>query len=375
MKKFYSFLLTLLFSFCVQQSFSQVIVFSFVGSNGDEASWPSSYEATGVQQSTITRGSGVTAAANADRFNSKNWTTGNSVVSNDYLEFTITPNSGYSVTLTDITLQHQRSSTGPKSFVIRTSLDNYASDATNVVTIPDVNTNQTSTFTFSSAIVSTTPVTIRIYAYNAETANGTWGPGESVDGNDIVVSGSLTILPVKFTNLKAVQKDQRITISFSNAEESDVQYYELQHSVNGRNFSDIAYILPSKNDGSQADYAYVHTASSTINFYRVKAVETTGHVLYSTIVRIQASTSSNAFSVYPNPVRQGSDLMLQLNNMKPGNYRISVFNSTSQLMQQQTISIAEASTTQTLSLNNYPKGRYVITIDGAVKLQKQFLVQ
>jgi len=44
-------------------------------------------------------------------------------------------------------------------------------------------------------------------------------------------------------------------------------------------------------------------------------------------------------------------------------------------MQQQTISIAEASTTQTLSLNNYPKGRYVITIDGAVKLQKQFLVQ
>jgi len=375
MKKFYSFLLTLLFSFCVQQSFSQVIVFSFVGSNGDEASWPSSYEATGVQQSTITRGSGVTAAANADRFNSKNWTTGNSVVSNDYLEFTITPNSGYSVTLTDITLQHQRSSTGPKSFVIRTSLDNYASDATNVVTIPDVNTNQTSTFTFSSAIVSTTPVTIRIYAYNAETANGTWGPGESVDGNDIVVSGSLTILPVKFTNLKAVQKDQRITISFSNAEESDVQYYELQHSVNGRNFSDIAYILPSKNDGSQADYAYVHTASSTINFYRVKAVETTGHVLYSTIVRIQASTSSNAFSVYPNPVRQGSDLMLQLNNMRPGNYRISVFNSTSQLMQQQTISIAEASTTQTLSLNNYPKGRYVITIDGAVKLQKQFLVQ
>jgi len=350
-------------------------VFSFVGSNGDEASWPSSYEATGVQQSTITRGSGVTAAANADRFNSKNWTTGNSVVSNDYLEFTITPNSGYSVTLTDITLQHQRSSTGPKSFVIRTSLDNYASDATNVVTIPDVNTNQTSTFTFSSAIVSTTPVTIRIYAYNAETANGTWGPGESVDGNDIVVSGSLTILPVKFTNLKAVQKDQRITISFSNAEESDVQYYELQHSVNGRNFSDIAYILPSKNDGSQADYAYVHTASSTINFYRVKAVETTGHVLYSTIVRIQASTSSNAFSVYPNPVRQGSDLMLQLNNMRPGNYRISVFNSTSQLMQQQTISIAEASTTQTLSLNNYPKGRYVITIDGAVKLQKQFLVQ
>lgn len=375
MKKFYSFLLTLVFSFCIHQSFSQVIVFSFVGSNGDETSWPSSYEAAGVQQSTITRGSGVTAAANADRFNSKNWTTGTSAVSNDYLEFTITPNSGYSVTITDITLQHQRSSTGPKSFVIRTSLDGFASDATNVVTIPDVNTNQTSTFTFSSAIVSTSPVTIRIYAYNAETGNGTWGPGESVDGNDIVVSGSLTILPVKFTNLKAVQKDQHITISFSNAEESDVQYYELQHSVNGRSFSDIAYILPSKNDGSQADYSYAHVSNSSINFYRVKAVETTGHVLYSSIVRIQTSTSSNAFSIYPNPVKQGSELMLQLNNMKPGNYRISVFNSGSQLMQQQMISIAETSTTQTLSLTNYPKGRYVITIDGAVKLQKQFLVQ
>ena len=375
MKKFYSFLLTCLFSFCFHQSYSQVVVFSFVGSNGDEASWPSSYEAAGVQPSTITRGSGVTAAANADRFNSKNWTTGSSVLSNDYLEITITPNSGYSLTITDITLQHQRSSTGPKSFVMRTSLDGFAADATKAVTIADVNTNQTSTFTFSSAIVTTSPVTIRIYAYNAETANGTWGPGESADGNDIVVSGSLTILPVKFTNLKAVQKDQRITISFSNASESDVQYYELQHSVNGRNFSDIAYILPSKNDGSQADYSYRHTSNTSVNFYRVKAVETSGHVLYSSTIRIQTSTSSNAFSVYPNPVPQGSELMLQMNNMKPGNYRISVFNSASQLMQQQTTSINASSVTQTLLLSNYPKGRYIITIDGVVKMEKQFLVQ
>lgn len=375
MKKFYSVLLTLLFSFSIQQSSAQVLIFSFVGSNGDEASWPSSYEAAGVQQSTITRGAGVTAAANADRFNSKNWTTGASLVSNDYLEFTITPSTGYSVTITDITLQHQRSSTGPKTFVMRTSLDGFASNATNVVTIPDVNTNQTSTFTFTSAIVTTAPVTIRIYAYNAETANGTWGPGESADGNDIVVSGSLTVLPVKFTNLKAVQKDQRITVSFSNAEESDVQYYELQHSVNGRNFSDIAYIFPSKNDGSQADYSYTDVSGSSINFYRVKGVETSGHVLYSSIVRIQTSASSNAFSVYPNPAKQGSEIMLQLNNLKPGNYKVSVFNSASQLMQQQIISITGRSVTQTLSLSNYQKGRYIIAIDGAVKMQKQFLIQ
>lgn len=186
MKKVY-FLLVGMFLFI--NGFSQLLTFDFAGLAGDEVSAGSGTNATGVLASTITRGSGVNASGNADRFNSNQWTTSASVDANDYLEFTITPDGGYLLTITSIDIQHMRSGTGPVSFVVRTSLDSYAADATNVVTVADVTTSLSSTFTFTSSINTSVPVTIRLYGYAAEGSTGSWGPGDSA-GDDIVVNGS-----------------------------------------------------------------------------------------------------------------------------------------------------------------------------------------
>lgn len=169
---------------------AQLLTFEFASLGGGEASAGSNSSTTGgVAASTITRGPGVTAGANSGRFNSSGWTTATTPDPDDYVEFTITPNAGYTLEITDIVVMHQRSGTGPVRFVFRTSLDSYAADATNEITIPDATGTQTSTFTFTSAISTTSAVTVRLYAYAAEAAAGTWGPGDGT-GNDIVVNGT-----------------------------------------------------------------------------------------------------------------------------------------------------------------------------------------
>lgn len=376
MRKFYTVLFTLFFSILFTNASSQVLNFNFQGSNGDEATWPSSTQAPGVQMSTISRGPGVTAIANADRFNSRDWTTAATLNLNDYIEFTITPNAGYSVSLSQIVLQHQRSSTGPKSFVVRTSLDGFAADATNTVNIPDVNTNQTSTFNFPSVIVTTTPIVIRIYAWNAETAAGTWGPGESGDGNDLQVIGMLNILPVKFMNVRGVLRDGKTEISWSNATESDIQYYAVEHSSNSQSFIEILRADPIKNNGSNADYKRFDLQPKAINFYRIKAVETNGRIIYSNIIRIEINKSANPMSVYPNPAIKGSQINVQLNGLATGNYVVRVFNAGAQLISEQKINFPGNSLTQTMGLNNWQKGVYIIEITGAgTKTKQQFLIQ
>jgi len=185
MKKF-----GLLFSILIlasQLAWGQILTFEFSALAGDEASANSNFNDANLISSTITRGSGVTAATNAQRFNSSSWSTG-SIDLNDYVEFTITPNAGKKFSITSVVMLHQRSGTGPTSFVLRTSSDGYTTDLGGVQTIGDVATTQTSTFTFSVSD-QTTALTIRIYAYTAEALGGTWGPGDGT-GNDLIINGS-----------------------------------------------------------------------------------------------------------------------------------------------------------------------------------------
>ncbi|MDB5205233.1 MAG: type sorting protein [Flavisolibacter sp.] len=376
MKKLYPFLFSLILSFLFHQSNAQIVSFSFAGSNGDENTWPSATEAAGILPSSISRGTGISATANADRFNSKNWTTAATLDVNDYIEFTITPRPGYSVSLSTIALQHQRSVTGPKSFVIRTNFDGFASDATNVVNIPDVNANQSSTFTFSTPITTTAPLNVRIYAYNAEAATGTWGPGESTDGNDIVLSGTFLLLPVKFVNVSAFWNGQAVDIKWTNATESDVLHYVIERSGNGQLFTELTKVYPAANNGRQADYRSLdlHPLSKT-NYYRIKAIETNGQVLYSKIVKVDASLSAASMGLYPNPVRSGSQIMLQLNGVKEGAYEIKIYNAIAQLVHHEKITVNGISSTQGISLGHWKKGVYVAEVTGTQRMQQQFIIQ
>ena len=171
---------------------AQIVTFDFAGKPGNQVTDTSNYNDIRLSKSIISRGSGITAGANQDRFTSTNWKTTTTINLNDYLEFTVTPNARKKFTITDIVLQHQRSATGPKTFVIRTSIDAFADNACPEVTVEDLpNTSFTSTFPLNLSSQNK-PVTIRIYGYNSEGTGGTWGPGDTA-GNDIVVNGTTAV--------------------------------------------------------------------------------------------------------------------------------------------------------------------------------------
>lgn len=182
-------LLTLLVS---TFSWGQILTFDFVGIAGDEVAVNSNFNNSNLTSSTITRGSGLTASVNADRFNATGWATtsiDNAVSGNDYMEFTITPNSGYQFNVSSIVFQIQRSVTGLTSVALRSSVDGYATNLDVTKNIVDNTSTQTITFTFAQAN-SSSSVTYRLYGF-AEATTGTGGPGDGT-GNDILVNGSVT---------------------------------------------------------------------------------------------------------------------------------------------------------------------------------------
>jgi hypothetical protein len=178
--------------FCTHHSFAQLVAFDFGGIAGNEPSVASVFNAPGVQPSSISRGAGITASANADRFNSFGWTTNLALDATDYLEFTIAPSAGHTITVTGIIVSHQRSSTGPTRFLLRTDRDGFNAVASNLVVAPDVTTTRTDTFTLLSPPTISAPLTIRLHASAAESSTGSWGPGDS-GGQDIIINGVITV--------------------------------------------------------------------------------------------------------------------------------------------------------------------------------------
>ena len=355
--------------------FSQFLTFDFAGATGNEATFASNFNAPGVAASTISRGPGISPQNNANRFNSDGFTTAATIDLTDFLEFTITPVNS-TITINSITVTSERSSQGPTMFVIRASQDGFATFiGTNTVTNTGTAT-VTSTFTFTSPIMTTTPVTIRLFGFAAGVASGTFGPGEGA-GNDIIVNGTvvLTPVPVKFANIKASKKASGIEVSFSNLTESDVVSYSIERSANGKQYSSIKELEPSKNDGGSADYSYTDAQPlSGNNLYRIKSTETNGKIAYSAIAKVDLDAKGLSLTIAPNPAIS-TELGLQISNLPSGNYKIRIFNNNAQVVGEQLLKHNGGSFSQTFPLNKLQSGMYYLELNGAVKMQKQFVVQ
>ncbi|WP_420570774.1 lamin tail domain-containing protein [Kordia sp.] len=170
---------------------AQILTFDFNGLAGNEASAGSNSNDTNLSTSTITRGSGLTASNNANRFNATSWATtsiANAVSGNDYMEFTITPNSGFQFNVTTMVFNVQRSGTGLRGIALRSSVDSYAANIDAEMAIADNTSVQSVTFTVSQT-GNTSAVTYRIYGW-AEATGGSGGFEGS--GDDIVVNGTVT---------------------------------------------------------------------------------------------------------------------------------------------------------------------------------------
>jgi hypothetical protein len=173
----------------------QIVAFDFAGNTGSESTLNASSVNSNLLTSIISRGPGLTSSGNADRFNATNWALTsivNAVSGNNYMEFTITPNSGYKFNITSIVVQWQRSGTGNTAISLRSSLDNFLSDIDNIKSVTDNTSTQTFTWNFTQTNNSS-PVKYRFYSY-AESTSGTGGPGDGL-GNDIVVNGSVVAIP------------------------------------------------------------------------------------------------------------------------------------------------------------------------------------
>jgi len=142
-------------------------------------------------------------------------------------------------------------------------------------------------------------------------------------GNHILVF--IDSLPLQFLQVNSHIIEDHSFILWSIANDTEIDYYEVEESNTGSVFHNLKSISSQQNN-FKTDYI-VEDISLNIgnNFYRVKAVGTNGDITYSKILKMPYGKIDNTLFVYPNPVKQ--TLKIQLHSLLKGYYKLHIYNS------------------------------------------------
>jgi hypothetical protein len=158
----------------------------------------------------------------------------------------------------------------------------------------------------------------------------TSNPASSASGRFDVVFRTLSITPVTFTSISAVQKSADIEVDWSVENESGIQQYEVEESGDGNQFTQVATVAPQNNGSGNYSWLDLNVIPG-YHYYRIRSVGKDGQVQYTQIVKVLIGKMDASFSVYPNPIVNGN-IHLAFNNEPAGVYRVRLMNSLGQLI-------------------------------------------
>ncbi|MBL0013997.1 MAG: choice-of-anchor D domain-containing protein [Flavobacterium sp.] len=222
--------IVILFLFVHILSYSQLLQWNTFGNTGLETTELSVTNNVNLSSSTLNlTGSVVAPAGNLNRFGGNNWAIGALSTSN-YIQFTVTPNSGFSFTPTSFVFSWDRSASGPSNVALRSSVDGYVADLGTVAVAASLNTG----YSISIAGLNnlTTATTFRLYGYGATGATGTGGFDCGLSSYNVILNG---------TTASTAQPEMNVVGNGSNILDNDLLPSGADHTDFGASLVGVSF--------------------------------------------------------------------------------------------------------------------------------------
>ncbi|MVM40474.1 T9SS type A sorting domain-containing protein [Spirosoma sp. HMF3257] len=285
-------------------SFAQVETYTFSSSDpGNQASKAVTSKDANITSSDITRGAGITPASATSSINASGWIS-TTQDANDYYEFTLTPNSGYQLNLTGLSLTERRSNSGPTNYLIAYSIGGGAEVPVSTGTLSGTVDAAIST---SFSVHTAQPIRFRIYAWGASSAAGTLRLDQS-----LTVNGAAP-LPVKLISFTGQSSNKSVILNWATSWEEKNEGFEILRSTTATSFEKIGFVKGQATTQGLSVYSFTDTnvdESSQLYYYQLRQRDTGGGSELSNIiaVRVQPGSDERTAFVYPNP-NQGSFIL------------------------------------------------------------------
>jgi hypothetical protein len=176
---------------------------------------------------------------------------------------------------------------------------------------------------------------------------------------------SNSVLPVKISNIEVINNSNKNQITWTTASETNNSHFEVEKSIDGRNFQAIGKVEGNGNSLREIDYEYMdNNPFNGVNYYRLKQVDFDGRFEYSVIVSA-LNKSDKSLSI------------INLNASKTIHFGVSTDNATYAIynMNGALISSGNLNASTSISYDTYNQGMYIIqlTEGNQTKTEKIFV--
>jgi hypothetical protein len=245
---------------------------------------------------------------------------------NAYLEFSITPTAGHTITISSLAMQIRRSTTGtsgagPNSWSLRSNLDGFATDvASGVLT---ENSTPATIVTLGVAFMNMpSKIIFRLYGYNATVSSG--GLDRFVY-DDIQALGS-TVLPVTFDYFNLKAGNQSADISWKLGGEGNISSLVIERATGGNDFEKIR-VYDGSQMNSQNNFEYQDQLNNPEGTYayRIELISQDGQISYSSVQTISFDAAAG-FQLKAINTGIAGPVNFRVNAAQSGNYVFSLYN-------------------------------------------------
>lgn len=183
------------------------------------------------------------------------------------------------------------------------------------------------------------------------------------------------VLPVLMSSYTVGLSNNKVNISWTTAQEQDNEYFTIERSADGVNFTIIAKVNAT-NLANGSSYQYIdEDPLQGTSYYRLSQTDFSGR---SATFETKSVTISNSFTnkleLFPNPAKE--NISIRINDASEGKLRVHITTNTGQTIKTFDIAKSAGRFQQNIAIQDIPAGNYMIEVKGkGTSYSAQFIKQ
>ena len=171
-----------------------------------------------------------------------------------------------------------------------------------------------------------------------------FSPGELNEGS---------ALPVKLLAFSARAEHREVILRWTTATELDSDYFEVQHSINGRDFQAIDQVPAAGDSDTPLHYEHTHIRPGAgTHYYRLRTVDHDGSFEFSPVRQVHFGDNAE-YVVFPNPARESVHIVPETD--APADYKVQLIDAAGCIR-------FEQRNIRTVEVSDLPPGLYLLQL-------------
>jgi hypothetical protein len=165
-------------------------------------------------------------------------------------------------------------------------------------------------------------------------------------------------LPVTWLNVAAECNRGDVTVKWSTASEQNSDYFTVERSYDGTNFTDIANVLAAGQSSTVKNYSYIdEDPIAGLSYYRIRETDFNSSSMLSTQMIVNGCSNDDIF-IY------GSEggVSININAIEEGEYNFELYDILGQKLMNEIKNVSPGSNHLKLSVSNIASAMYVVKV-------------